>query len=599
MYWKKLICIVTGAGLLAGGLSSAVFACDQHHINQVTVQAPIDAINCQASPATVTLLGLTIDVSNAGFGSGSHRGNSGNATCTSLAVGQTVDVNLAADAPDTTTGLLTATEVDARGNSDKSVIIAAPLQAVDPGGANVTALGLVVDITKATLLNDKYPVAASQLMADQFAAITLPSNTTPLAATKLQVDINQVKVQAPVDSTNCTATPATISVLGFNIDVSKATFGANWHHGNSSNLTCAALTAGQTVDLLLTSDTPDATSGLLTATEVDAQGDRHNDVKISAPLQVVDPTGSNVTVLGQTVDISTANLLSDEGEPITASQLKMGQFAGIELSSNLPPLAAAELKVHVDEVKIIAPLDVVNCQATPPTASMLGLTIDLSKASFGSEWRRWHGDNSSCADLSAGQVAAVELVSDIPDPTTGLLTATEVAAWGDHYNGVKIAAPLQAIDPAGANVTALGLVVDISKAKLRDDNLHTITASQLTVGQFASLNLPSNQAPLTATLLVAESGIHEVHVSVRDEKGKLVNDSAGDVKAEVTVTIAKKVHKIQTTSKGAFHFAGLPAGRATIVVTRVNNGKTSTASATFMIKAKGANQVILKLKTVR
>jgi hypothetical protein len=598
MYWKKMIRLVTGTGWLVAGLSSAAFAGDHHHIISVTVQAPIDAINCQALPATVSLLGLTIDVSNASFGSNWRHGNGGSLTCANLTVGQTVDVNLAADIPDATTGLLTATEVNTRGDNDKSVIIAAPLQAVDPGGANVTALGLVVDISKATLLNDKHAVAASQIMADQFAAIKLASNQAPLAASTLQVDINQVEVQAPVDATNCQAVPATISLLGFNIDVSKATFGSNRNHGNSPVLTCADLTAGQTVGVYLTGDTPDATTGLLTATDVEAQGNRHNDVKIAAPLQIVDPAGTNVTVLGQVVDISKATLLSDHEEQITATQLKMGQFAGIGLASNQAPLAASALQVHIDEVTVQAPLDVVNCQAIPPTASLLGLTIDLSKASFGPAWRRWHGDTSSCADLTVGQVAAVELVSDLPDPTTGLLTATEVASRGGQNNGVKIAAPLQAIDPSGANVTALGLVVDISKATLRDDNLHTIIANQLAQGQFAGLNLASNQAPLSATQLVAESGIHEVRVSVRDEKGKLVKDAAADVKAEVTVTIAKKVHKIQTASNGAIHLAGLPAGRATIVVTRVKNGKTSKATATFMIKAKGTNNVMVQLKTV-
>jgi hypothetical protein len=598
MYWKKLACLVAGAGLLAVGFSSAVFACDNHHINEVTVQAPIDAVDCQATPATVTLLGLTIDVSNASFGSDWRHGKGANDTCSKLTVGKTVAVNLESDTPDA--GLFTATEVDMRGHSDKGVIIAAPLTAVDSGGGSVTALGLVVDISKAALLNDRnHPIDMSQLKVDQFAAITLPSNQTPLAAKKLQVRINQVEVQAPVDSTDCAASPATISVLGLNIDVSKATFGPNWHHGKSGDLTCANLTVGQTVDVYLTGDTPDAT-GRLTATEVEMRGDRHSDVKIAAPLQVVDPAGTNVTVLGLAVDISKAILLSDKEEPITASQLKMGQFAGIALASSQAPLAATALKVHIDEVIVQAPLDVVDCQATPPTVSMLGLTIDISKASFGPEWRRWHGDNLTCADLTVGQVAAVELVSDLPDQTTGMLTATEVEGRGDCKNGVKIAAPLQAIviDPSGNNVTVLGLVVDISKATLRDDNLHTITPTDLAVNQFVGLKLANAQTPLTATQLVAESGIHAVHVLVRDEKGKLVNDAAADVKAEVTVTIAKKVHKIQTTSNGAIHLAGLPAGRATIVVTRVHDGKTSKATATFMVKAKGNNKIIVKLKPV-
>ena len=140
MRLKKLIRhVAAGAGLVIASLASAAFASDGHHINEITIQAPLDAVNCQASPATVSVLGLTIDVSNASFGSGWNRWKGGNTTCANLAVGQTVAVTLEADAPDATTGLLTATGVEARSGSNNSVIIAAPLQAVDPGGANVTA----------------------------------------------------------------------------------------------------------------------------------------------------------------------------------------------------------------------------------------------------------------------------------------------------------------------------------------------------------------------------------------------------------------------------------------------------------------------------
>ncbi|OGW25920.1 MAG: hypothetical protein A2X59_02370 [Nitrospirae bacterium GWC2_42_7] len=198
-----------------------------------------------------------------------------------------------------------------------------------------------------------------------------------------------------------------------------------------------------------------------------------------------------------------------------------------------------------------------------------------------------------------GQTVAIELVSDTPDPVTGLLTATEIEVEDDHEDDMAISAPLQAIDPAGTSVTVLGLLVDISKATLLSDNLHLITASQLVVGQFVDLDLASSQAPLSASLLVAESGITEGHVFVMDEKGKPVNDVDADVKAEVRVTVAKKILKIQATSNGAFHLAALPAGRATISVTRVHNGKTSKANASFRVTANTKSNLNIKLKKAK
>jgi len=179
---------------------------------------------------------------------------------------------------------------------------------------------------------------------------------------------------------------------------------------------------------------------------------------------------------------------------------------------------------------------------------------------------------------------------------TGLLTATEVERRHDLNSGVKMAVPLQAIDPGGTNVTVLGLVVGISNATLIDDNVHTITGSQLLMGQFVHMDLLSNQAPLSATRLVAETGINPVHVYIKDSKGKLVNDASADIKAEVTFTIANKVQKIQITSKGGFLLVGLPAGTAKISVTRVHDGKTSTAKASFKVKADVSNQLNIKLK---
>ncbi len=595
MYWKRLTCFI-GIAFLMAGFSSAVFASGDNHRTEVTVQAPLDAVNCAAAPATISVLGLPMDISNADLGIDRSRKHHPSLTCADLTVGRTVEVKLSTDIPDTATSLLTATAVAVQGKGNTGVKVAAPLQALDPAGANVTVLGLVVDITTATLLNDKkHPVTVSQLAVGQFAGVTIASNQAPLVATKLQVRINQVKVQAPLDAVDCAAVPATINLLGLTIDVSKATFGPTWH--KSGVVTCANLAAGQVVEAYLTGDTPDGT-GRFAATEVDMRGHREDDVIIAAPLQAVDPAGANVTVLSLVVDIAGATLLNDEEDPITASQLKMGQFGKLELSSNQAPLVADELQVNIRQIKIRGPLEAVNCAASPATINVLGLTIDVSNAKFGPEERRGHHPGLTCANLVVGRMAEVELISDVPGAQTNLLTATRVNRGGFN-TAVKIAAPLEAIDPAGSNVTVLGVVVDITTATLVDDNKRPITPAKLAVGQFVFLDLAGSQAPFSATLLVAETGINPLHVRVMDEKGKPVNDPAADVKVEVAVTIGKTVLKVGTTGTGTFRLTGLPAGKAKITVTRVNNGKTGTATASFKVKAGAVNSLTLRLKTVK
>jgi len=432
----------------------------------------------------------------------------------------------------------------------------------------------------------------------------------------------KVKVQAPLDAVNCGATPPTITVLGLMIDISKASLDSNMDHGDnkdcrdnednedSGNLTCNDLVVGQAVEVKLASDIPDPTTNLLSATEVDMGEGNCEDtvcdnVKIGAPLQAIDPGGTNVTVLGLVVDISKAILEGDDEEPINVTQLMVGQFAKLTLASNQPPLSATRLRVHpvkAVKVKIQAPLDTVNCEATPPTISMLGLTIDVSKVSLNSTDCE-DDDNFTCAALTVGQVVEVKLASDIPDPQTGLLSAIEVdrekGDCEDDVCDVKIGAPLQAIDPSGTNVTVLGLVVDITNAILEGDDEEPINVNELGVGQFAKLTLASNQPPLSATRLEVHSG-NQVHVEVMDEKGKPVNDGAvNDVQADVTVKRGKKVLKFQITSNGSFLLAGLPAGQAKIVVTRVHDGHKSKASGLVKVKDNGTKHLRMRLKAVR
>jgi hypothetical protein len=215
-------------------------------------------------------------------------------------------------------------------------------------------------------------------------------------------------------------------------------------------------------------------------------------------------------------------------------------------------------------------------------------------------------------------VAEVKLASDAPDPTTGLLSATEVDMGGGDCNdsacdAVKIAAPLQAVDSNVPSVTVLGLVVDIGKASLQgaDDGdteggNQLVDASKLVVGQMVEIALVSNQAPLAATTLEVKNFTNQVDVEVDDQNGQVDDGAVDDVQVDVEETVvvhapasvtaaAKHVRRtvrLHTATNGSFTLSGLPTGRAKITVTR----GTSTGHKRVYVKANRARHVKVRLR---
>jgi hypothetical protein len=297
------------------------------------------------------------------------------------------------------------------------------------------------------------------------------------------------------------------------------------------------------------------------------------------------------------------------------------------------------------EIKVQATLDAVDCAATPPTITVLGLKIDISKASINSntdnednkdnECNKDDEDsgNLTCADLvlMVGQVVEVKLASDSPDSTTGLLSATEVDIGGGECedtvcDAVKIAAPLQDIDTTGLKVKVLGLVVDISTASLEgaDDEdtegeNQLVDVSKLALGQFVEMEIDPTKLPdLVAKTLEVKNFTNQVDVEVIDEQGNQVDDGdVDDVQVDVQVTTkvkapakphsvgvtaapkrVKKILRFHTTSNGSVNLAGLPTGRAKIVVTRVNNGHTSSAKRTVNVSSNRTKYLRMRLKAV-
>jgi len=282
-------------------------------------------------------------------------------------------------------------------------------------------------------------------------------------------------------------------------------------------------------------------------------------------------------------------------------------------------LAIADEDPENVKIKIKAPLDAVDCVSTPATITLLGLSIDISLATFDGDE---DGAVLTCADLTVGRVVEVNLASDI-----GPLSALKLEAEDeecDDEDCVEIEAPIQAIGPTPGTITVLGLVVDISQAELEadDDEEGTgtkppIDLTQLIVGQFVEMELASNQLPLVATELEVKNFNNGVEIGPIDRAGNEVADEDDDIEIQVTITAtiapnapagvlsartakaAKKVFKFHAGSNGRIILHGLTTGSAKIVVTRIHNGSKSTGKSSATILPNTIQQLPVKLKQSR
>ncbi len=296
----------------------------------------------------------------------------------------------------------------------------------------------------------------------------------------------------------------------------------------------------------------------------------------------------------------------------------------LALGAFVAHLAVADDETEDVKVKIKAPLDAVDCLSVPATISLLGLTIDISKAQFDG------GDDegnavAACADLTAGRVVEASLASDLPNSTTGLLSALKLEAEDDECDDedcVEVEAPIQAVDQNAQTLTVLGLVVDISQAELESDGDEDedgsgkppVDLSQLIVGQFVEMKLASSQLPLAATEVEVKNFNNGVEIEPVDKNGDEVADEDDDVEIEVTVTTTvapnppagaasarnskntKKVFKFHARSNGHVILNGLPTGSAKIVVTRIHNGSKSKGKSSAKVQANTTQQLRVKLK---
>ena len=259
--------------------------------------------------------------------------------------------------------------------------------------------------------------------------------------------------------------------------------------------------------------------------------------------------------------------------------------------------AVADDETNDTEIRIRAPLDAADCSATPPTITVLGLTIDVSTAAIEVQGGdspgvtptagSVSGDDSaggrhggskppsstgcyyscpptvtptpttvttassaapasgSCTSLVVGQPVEVRLASDAAP-----LSAARVQQDSGNDN-IEIQAPVQGFDSTAQTVTVLGLVVDTSAANLEgsddnstDGNSQPIDLSQLVIGQFVEMRLASSTAPFVATELQVKNFSNQVSVEVDDSSRQAVSDEdqdgnpVDDVEVDVVETVA-------------------------------------------------------------
>jgi hypothetical protein len=280
--------------------------------------------------------------------------------------------------------------------------------------------------------------------------------------------------------------------------------------------------------------------------------------------------------------------------------------------------AAADDETEQVAVKVRAPIDATACDATPPTITVLGLSIDVGTASFGESSDGSGGGGSgdddagsggaarSCATLAAGQSVEVKLGGD-----SAPLAATEIGAEGE--DGVRVQGPVQGVDTAAQTITVLGLTIDVSQANLdgaNDDDSESqpTDLTQLTSGQDVEVQLDASQLPaLVATGVEIKNMTNEVEVEVADETGQDVEDSGDDMDVTVTETVvvhttvagttrrARRQVQFHRSAGGTFVISGLPTGSATIAITRTSNGVTTTGHRRTRVRANRTRSVRLRL----
>lgn len=291
-------------------------------------------------------------------------------------------------------------------------------------------------------------------------------------------------------------------------------------------------------------------------------------------------------------------------------------------------LSAGSTLARADEsadlaFKVEGPADAVSCTTTPPTVTVFGLVVDLSKTAFDDSSSNDSSTQSSsdddesnggCAALTVGNPVELTLAGDT-DPLAALKAE---AAEGDK---AELLGPIQAIDVTNHTLTLYGVTIDASQATSEGDDddgqpAGPVDLTQLAVGQSVEVTLNASALPaLVATRIEAKNFTNQVTVNVDDENGQQIgDDDSVDASVDQTVMVsvpflrkngtvgARRVrHTIhmQLHTGGHFVISGLAKGPATLKLTRVVASTTTGARRAIVVRKNLSRNVMVRLHRTR
>lgn len=410
----------------------------------------------------------------------------------------------------------------------------------------ISVLGLSINTINAIFGGEDHDnsLHCDTLTAGQVVRVTFASDATsgtPAALMATSVTLPEwdsqgnVIVSGPIQPTPAPTT-TDVYILGLDIKIDPtatklwATDDEPLTPASLAALTPIQLAEGQFANVVSASTAPPLTATALFL--------HLRETKVVAPLDSTWTTAScpnNISVLGQTIDISTYPALfeGEDGGTLACTDLQPGQLVKVTLQDQIgPTLVATEVELgrswgDDSVVRVTAPLNNIYTLALPYYVSVLGsagvITVDISNAWIVNE----DGQPIAVGQLMPNQFVEMTLTSNVPAPPPAP-PATPPPQF--------VAFVVRSLAP--------GSVVDFD---------------------------------------------------VFDAHGNGVSDGKNDVFSTVTFTRpgkgAAKTVTLHTTSNGKFSVANLPQGQAKVVVTRANNGQKSNAANTVNVARKTTKNV--------
>lgn len=275
-------------------------------------------------------------------------------------------------------------------------------------------------------------------------------------------------------------------------------------------------------------------------------------------------------------------------------------------------------------LEIKAPVQAVDSTVSPPTVTVLGVTIPVPPTSSSSPSSRRKGADDGADDdtvavsaLVIGQVVEIKFAS-----ATLPLTASRLETTGS--TDTKVQGRIDAIDPSAQTIVVLGLTIQVANARIdgssdTDDNSSSddnsldsvLTFDQLAVGQFVEARINLALLPvLTATEVEVRNFTNQISLSFDDKDDSVDNDDDTiEIEIEHTIVVrepkpsgtgtrrVKKVVSYRYSANGPITIPGFPTGVAKVKAVRSSD--SANANKTIRVKGGQTASGLLNLKAVR